>query len=155
MATEIVTRILCDLCALDDKDNDDASTLGVAINGQAFEIDLCGEHASTIIMLQETLAEHGRKIPKHGGSGNGKKSGSNGGPGGDCPVCGKSYAYRQSLTSHVRRVHGETLAEASGGALEHACRWCERKFGTPQGVAVHEQRAHNDEWKSARESADS
>ena len=141
MATEIVTRTLCDFCMADDRATDGAETLSVSLNGSTWEIDVCAEHRKPLDDLGETLSAHGRKIPRTGATKATKPSAQ---PGDHrCPVCGKLYTYRSSLTSHVRDVHGQTIGEAEGVPLDYPCDQCERAFSTPQGVAVHRNRVHS------------
>lgn len=160
MATQILTRVLCDFCNAEHIETPDARTETVTIGGDTYEVDVCGTHGKPLVELAETLAEYGRKIPKRGRPvSKGKRQG---GPGYNdeqdeplpCPEpeCGTEWPTRSALASHVRRVHGKTLAEYEGTPLNFKCGWCPKAFSTRQGQAVHEQRVHAVEY-AARKSA--
>jgi hypothetical protein len=154
MATQIITRILCDFCSAEDVTTPDARTVSVSIDGTHYDVDVCEMHGKPLSELAETLAEFGRKLPgtaterarlkpsrQPSGPGDGQDN--------KCPACGKEYNYRSSLTSHARSAHGVTLAELQGEPVPFKCDICERAFSTPQGVSVHQARKHGSEVVSS------
>ena len=140
MATQIITRQLCDFCQADDLETADAERLTISLNGTTWEIDACKRHGEPLHQLADTLAELGRKVPST------KRTARADGTETDervpCPMCGKSLKNRSSLTSHMRQMHETTLSEHEGEAADFPCPDCERHFTTPQGVAVHHSRTH-------------
>lgn len=71
------------MCDLHDEEAQGSETVAFALDGSAYEIDLCAEHAAE---LREDLATYvgaARKAGRAGGRGaSGKRSGSGAGPGG-------------------------------------------------------------------------
>lgn len=140
MATQILTRVLCDFCAADDTETPDAETMLVSINGHRWEIDVCKDHGQPLQELADTLAEHGRKVPMRAATlpdTDGRV---------ECPDCHKSFKNRSSLGSHSRQWHDKTLGQLEGRntGQSFACDVCPRVFDTPQGIAVHRARMHGD-----------
>lgn len=143
MATQILTRVLCDFCNADDIETSDARTESVTIGGAEYEIDVCEPHGKPLTELAETLAALGRKLPKTATERARVKPSRLTEPGAHvCPSCGKAMNHRSSLTSHARSVHKTTLAELEGLAVPFKCSRCERAFSTAQGAAVHDSRSH-------------
>ena len=139
MATQIITRTLCDFCQADEVETtDDVETVLVAINGQRWEVDGCKPHRQPLLDLADTLAEHGRKVPMRA------EIAPDGSARVECPACHKSYKNRASLGSHARQDHGLTLGQLEGRdtGKSFTCDECQREFDTPQGYAVHRNRAH-------------
>lgn len=156
MATQIVTRVLCDFCAHDEVETPGARTASVILDGLGYEIDVCEPHGKPLAELAETLTALGRVIPRRGRKPAAPAKGevSPYHQVADvplmCPACDTPWATRASLASHVRRVHNKTLAELEGVPLRFSCDFCDKAFSTPQGKAVHEQRGHMDEYRARK-----
>ena len=120
----------------DEVSTDGAIEVTIQIDLEQWQVDVCPTHQVPLSDLAETLSQLGRKVPKRNGK-PARQAGEH-----VCPVCGKPYSSSSNLSSHTRSVHGQSLAEARGNPLDYACEHCERKFSTPQGVAVHASRVH-------------
>lgn len=61
-----------------------------------------------------------------------------------CPVdgCEKVSNSRTGLASHVRHVHGISLAEVIGAPTPYLCPDCPRAFSHRQGLGAHRRSAH-------------
>jgi hypothetical protein len=150
MATQILTRVLCDFCNADDTETPGARTESVTIGGDTYEIDVCDTHGKPLTELAETLSALGRKIPK---SGKRQRDDSSRDRGNEparslpmtCPVEGCGHeATRKLMNGHARQVHGKTLGELEGNPVDYVCpvEGCGAGFTRKQSLAVHVGRAH-------------
>jgi uncharacterized C2H2 Zn-finger protein len=105
-------------------------------------VDLCEVCAKPVLDVFADVVEVGREfdgeLPRGGK------------PPTPCPVCGKQYANRGSLRSHVERVHGESVTSATGQSEGLACPHCERTFARSQGLAAHVRSMHPQEFADAK-----
>lgn len=143
MATQVLTRVLCDFCMADDKEVD-GRRLSIALDGTEYQLDVCESHAVPLDALAATLAEHAVKVGKHKPNGTTPRDDVRVPEKVTCPDpdCGRSFANRASLGDHARRVHAMTVGELEGKPLSYACDVCPRAFTSPQGLAVHKARVH-------------
>lgn len=148
MATQIITRTLCDFCQADDVETPDAERIVITINDERWEIDVCKTHGKPLSDFADTLGEYARKVPV------GVLAASQ--PGDEskpavCPLCGKTYRNRSSLGSHGRQQHNMTIGQLFGRdtGVSLTCEDCGRTFDTKQGIAVHRQRLHPQEPEGA------
>lgn len=115
MATQILTRTLCDLHLADGVEFDKAvETVTVTLNGESYELDVCTEHAGPIEAVRKTFAEHGRHVPtrgrkrRHAG-----KTAAETGETFACPVsgCDRTFGTVQGLNMHRVRGHGTAWSD--------------------------------------------
>lgn len=153
MATEIITRILCDVCNDDEgiPEAPDGRLVTIEIDGALRKIDLCSEHMAPIEGLIAMLERHGRHVPKRGRKAKGHAIDSETGrrlhPNEveqmDCPIEDCDYTgTRKAVVQHVRSKHGTTLAELEGKPLNFACPDCDQRFALSQALGLHRRRAH-------------
>lgn len=134
MSQRIVTE--CDECAAAGETRE-AVTVVVRALGHDFEVDLCDEHAKSLAVVVERLADLGRGI----GMVEARAT---------CPRCGRAFASPQALGKHAKSEHGESvnaLRRAKPAPVEvepaaHACPECGRTFRKAQALAVHRRRSH-------------
>lgn len=142
MAQKIVT--VCDIHAAEDKEME-GYTWQITVappgeKGEAYAVDLCGEHSGMLAELQQLLSEHGRKV-------SGRRTAAQASAGHfPCPApeCDYSAPSRDALSKHTRGLHGKTIPELTGEPTPYECEaeGCGRSFSSRQGRAVHRRLAH-------------
>ena len=165
MAREIILRTWCDPCLVEEKqvEGQELPPLTLIPGRKPRVLALCEVHRKEFYEpLVELLAEHGQAVdsdghPIPGTRGPYKKkvtplAGEGAFP---CPAEGCNYVggTKNRLQSHARSVHDVTLAELEGEPLPHACPTCEKKFSSPQGLAVHLSRTHQQTLEQAEAAA--
>jgi len=140
VATEVLTRILCDVC----------NHAGAKIEGRRFqlgtyEFDACEEHAAPIVDALKLIEEYGRKI-KSANAVIGRPHSPT--PSDvECPVC-RTPLLSSSLAGHLRGIHGTTKARVEGKPEPHVCPTCGERSQSAQGLGAH-MRTHKRARKSA------
>lgn len=151
MSQKIVT--LCDI----HQNRDDVETTGETYDlalrapGGSFRfltIDLCPVCAKAPLDLVAEVAEWGREfdgptpLPSPPRRGRPPKESDTSVV---CPICQNTYQHKASMRSHVRNVHGMSLAEAEGETPTFlTCPDCGDKFTGNQGLASHRRSQHRD-----------
>lgn len=146
MATQIITRLLCDLCAADDNEVEATRQIEVTLDDVTYGIDVCKEHGEPFDQMGDLLDEHARRLPK---TKSGRKTiTSPNAPNAaetTCPVCGSGpYVNRQGLGTHLRTQHQMSIADALGERAPFRCDVCDQGFTKAAGVVVHRRKAHPD-----------
>lgn len=143
MATEILTRIWCDLCM----DEADVHTEGdhhlVAINGPTRQVDLCRAHAATLLEpLSAVLSAHGAPVdtqPTRKDFGPLRRTGRTSPLGRarevQCLWCPLDYTSTSGLHAHIRE-HGFSHPTEGAGRV---CPLCGKEFSA---VSSHVRAAH-------------
>jgi hypothetical protein len=151
MATEIITRTLCDkhLSVTDDGDTPEGTAYTITINGQTRVVDLCEECGGPVRELREMLAEFGR--PEGSGERVRRKA-TETEANEPCPLCHKAYANLAKLRAHVRQAHDTSLPSARGEVTNFVCPHDGQYFEGNQGLAVHITRSHSGRWTVEPES---
>lgn len=160
MATQVITRTLCDFCQADDVERPDAERVVISIDANRWEVDVCKTHGQPLQDLADTLAEHGRKVPmrpitasttKTPRQARGSVYDSVTQADDDgmyrCPAegCPSMLGNRGSLLAHARQVHKVTLAELTGQPTPFACERCHKRYPNKQGLAMHRR------WHAAQD----
>lgn len=121
---------------------------------RAFTIDVCEACAKPLQDVFAEVAEAGRPFDGDLAKaiGSQKTAGRKPNPGDHvCPHCGRTYATRESLGTHLRGQHNSGLTQEFGmnpRPDDKECPECGQKF-TPQGLASH-LRGHR---RASREAA--
>jgi uncharacterized C2H2 Zn-finger protein len=152
MATELVIKSWCDVC-LEGGDNTPGETLTIAAGAvPAFDIELCPRHAKPLAEAVAALAPFGRGV----GKGvprvpNAQRARGDQSPNAQaCPVCTNPFRTTAALRSHLRREHGQSLADVGIEPATHHCPECGSAFGNGQGLASHVRRTHPEAWRAQR-----
>lgn len=153
MAQTIV--ILCDEC-LEGGTEVPGQTWHVALGAPGakvapYEVDACDMHAEPFRAMLKAVGEYGRRsdkrtpMPRVSTGGTSSPAGPVQAPSGEhaCPVCGELSPSDSALSSHVKRRHGVSLAEAKGEAnIECPEPECGRKLRAFQGLSAHLRSGH-------------
>lgn len=138
MAKELITRIWCDKCALNDV-HSEARAFTVNLGAKTHEVDLCETCEKELIEpLRALIEEQGQPVTK--GSGKSAGTGSAKAKANVCAECGKAYATRKGLRNHMRDIHDIVLDPPSG---DYKCPICGKEARAIQGLAIHLRRAHD------------
>lgn len=145
MATELVTRIWCDIHLTDKDEHEPATTY----TWDKRQLDLCDDCAGPILEVLRLFSDYGSdgkrtRAPKgKGGAPVGTKHAQPGDPDAvTCPDCGKAFKNKGSLGSHGRHVHKKNMGELLGVNRPYPCGVCDKTFATPQGAGAHRVRSH-------------
>lgn len=147
MATQVITRTLCDYCQHDDGvETPESDRVLITIGNDEYELDACPKHLKPVIDLKASLDEVARKVPhRHRRATKAATTSANADPvdgGIVCPECSVVLKNRGSLAAHVRDKHGKTLPELEGKPLTHECPTCGQRFASGGGLAAH-SRVHS------------
>jgi uncharacterized C2H2 Zn-finger protein len=134
MARELVIQSWCDVClAADTKTAVTVSEVVRLGTAAAVQLDLCADHAAPVVAVRELLT-YGTPpddTPPPAARDD------------TCPICGRNYLNRGSLTAHVRQVHHTTMSAVRGKpAAAVTCPVCGRTFAANQGLASHVGSSH-------------
>lgn len=130
MATEVLTRTLCDVCNRDAIKRE-GTRYTFRVGGKAYEFDACEEHSAPITDCVKILEEYGR-TPSGLTAAPAKQERRIG-----CPLCEGNFSHPSSLASHVRRSHGMSVARAKGQPEPFKCSVCSMPFARPQALTLH------------------
>lgn len=150
MAQHIVT--LCDPCLLHDGKESPAQTWEVTVREPggskpvAYEIDACEKHASPITALLHALTEDGRKRGARTAPVPLAALAARDGKAHPCPLCGHGLGTRDSLRSHVERLHGTSLGAVENPDDRMPCPadGCDFVASKGQGLSAHIRSTHGD-----------
>lgn len=144
MATQIITRQLCDYCQHDDGvETAETERHLVTLGGDEYELDVCATHVKPLIDLKASLDEVARKVPRRGRKANApsliRESTDPNHAGVLCPECGQVLKNRQSLAAHSRQTHDKTLPELEGKTPTLPCPTCGKLYVNAAGLAAHKR----------------
>lgn len=160
MATEVTTLTWCDRHLADDGTRASGDAWEVTIKGPgrksaSYVVDACPSCAEVLVAADAFLTTYGRTP---GATRRNKRAGDTPAAEGGkvpCPECGTRVGGRPGVMSHMRRLHGVTLAdwEAANGPAglapppapvpaEVACPECGRTLRNVQALGAHRWRSH-------------
>lgn len=146
MATEVITRTLCDVHLADNDESLDGAAYTISIDGETWELDVCPVDAKVIAEFRQWVGKYGR-TPDRPRKRNDPRPGT---PTGTaiCPApdCGHAFDTTRKLTAHVRNAHDTTLANLEGRTTNFPCPRCGQYFEGRQGLSVHVSRRHSGDW---------
>lgn len=138
MATELITRVWCDVHMSEKDERVDGTTFDY--DGR--QVDLCEDCAGPFLTVAAIVQEHGRAAAGRQGRKSRKPSRDTPGESGVvCPRCGDTFLHRGSLASHARAQHGTGLAELEGAETPYVCEDCGRAFSRASSLSIH-RRTH-------------
>jgi uncharacterized C2H2 Zn-finger protein len=146
MVREIITW--CSPCYANDVRTEGRS-VALAVDGRPQLVDVCETHDKEIVQpVRELLAAHGQPLERAGVEPTARERHR-------CPECGKLLKTRDTLSKHLRSMHGQSLKDALGdddddelpievdeSSKPYGCPDCARRFETPQGLGAHRNRSH-------------
>src|SRR4051812_33375528 len=115
MATELIRRVLCDRCLIDDdKKVDGTVSERVSLGQQIVEIDLCERCAEDLLAPARELIRLGRapsarevaQLPPRSMQQRADNGTSATGQDYDCPRCDLDFKTRQTFRKHLKQEHG-------------------------------------------------
>jgi uncharacterized C2H2 Zn-finger protein len=148
VASELVRNVWCDIHGDDDRRDVEEPGLDVTFSVGAISVvmDLCQECITKHVdPLAELLVTHGRKASQEVRPASGATVAADG-ERMTCPECGKPYAYRASLQSHMMDIHGKVLPRKRGGGGPVTCPHCGKTYQGAAGLASHVKTSHPESW---------
>jgi len=146
MATEVITRTLCDVHLQKYDDGNDVvegKARAISIDGRDYVIDVCTECGAPIEALLELLREYGRSpdaTPRPRVSHGAVEP---------CPAESCTFTgSKAQLRAHARQKHGATLVDLRGETTPYVCPHDGQHFEGNQGLAVHVTRSHGGVWEA-------
>lgn len=153
MATEVITRTLCDVhlaTTVDESDIPEADAFTLTVSGKTVVIDLCKKcRVERLEPFLDFLAEYGRGPDAKGTRAKPLERQITGATE-NCPACDYSGTKAQ-VRAHARQKHNATLIDLRGETTEFVCPHCNQHFEGNQGLAVHITRSHGGEWEPTPE----
>lgn len=145
MASELVRRVWCDVHAAESDERVPVSESG---EGIALQV---GQLSGTVDLCDACIAEHLKPLAEfvesYARAEDAVKTAKPADPL-SCRLCGKRYAYRNSLRSHMVGVH-HTTPEPVRAALPDPCKYCSYVAGAMPGLAAHIRSNHPDKWRGS------
>lgn len=162
MAQSLVIRNRCDVCLSRDEETaadtyrvdvrvmppdahtESATPARAEDNPPPFLVELCPEHGSDIANAVLALVEYGRPDEKsRRPAGTTRRARADEEPTTiTCPECGTGYASLAAARSHIRTVHGKSLAAVGLAPANFTCDVCGDAFPNRQGLAAHRRMIH-------------
>jgi predicted RNA-binding Zn-ribbon protein involved in translation (DUF1610 family) len=152
VATELVIKSWCDVCAETGKQVEGESLTVAAGEVPPFDIELCPKHAKPLAEAVTALAPLGRPVgtgvPKVPGKAPRKQARADMPNRVSCPECGEVRPSLASMRAHLHE-HGKSLADVGLAEARHACPDCGSMYPNRQGLAAHSRTAHGQRKQSA------
>jgi len=153
MATEVITRTLCDVHLAEHDEQLDGAAYTITIDGESWTLDVCPVDAKVIAEFREWVGKYGRTPdkPRRRSAGRPPIGPTNGDRGFPCPAKDCSYVGHSEavLRQHTRAAHNATVHDLAGTTTDYRCPGCGSYFDGNQGLTMHVKRTHGG-WEAAK-----